>query len=54
MKQKLKVNKARNLVALNPLLTKGGVYHQEEVDVVRKRDKRNEKLKLNSVDWLKG
>lgn len=53
MKHKVKLNKARNLVALNPLLKKGGVYHQDEVDVVRKREKRQQQLKLNKIDWFK-
>jgi hypothetical protein len=54
MKKKPKLHQARNLVALNPLLKKGGVNHQEDIDVVRKRKRREEKLKLNKTDWLKG
>lgn len=53
MKKKAKLHKVRNLIALNPLLRKGGLYEQEDIDVVRKRVKREQKLKLKKIDWLK-
>ncbi|AXI02065.1 hypothetical protein [Aquirhabdus parva] len=53
MKQKkANVFKERNHLALHPLLHKGGVNHNEKVDVARQRERRALRQSLNHTDWL--
>ncbi len=44
----------RNHVALHPLLHKSGVHDDEDVDIVRMRDRKREQLRLRRTDWLSG
>ena len=44
--------KPRNYLALNPLLKKGGIHEKEDVDIVRKKRRRETKQQLRQTDWL--
>jgi len=44
--------KPRNYLALNPLLKKGGVHEKEDIDIVRKKRRRETKQQLRKTDWL--
>lgn len=44
--------KPRNYLALNPLLKKGGIHEKEDVEIVRKKRRRETKKKLRQTDWL--
>lgn len=44
--------KPRNYLALNPLLQKGGIHEKEDVEIVRKKRRRETKQKLRQTDWL--
>ena len=44
--------KPRNYLALNPLMQKGGVHEKEDVDIVRKKRRRETKQSLRQTDWL--
>lgn len=51
-RHKAKLNRSRNLVALNPLLHKSGVHHKDDIDVARMRERRKQKRLLKKTDWL--
>ncbi|ALF59374.1 hypothetical protein [Psychrobacter urativorans] len=44
--------KPRNYLALNPLLKKGGIHDKEDIDSVRKKNRRENKQQLRKTDWL--
>ena len=44
--------KARNYLALDPLLKKGGIHEKEDIDIVRKKRRRETKQQLRQTDWL--
>jgi len=44
--------KTRNYLALNPLLKKGGIHEKEDIDIVRKKRRRETKQQLRKTDWL--
>ncbi|MDE2421672.1 MAG: hypothetical protein KGO49_10910 [Gammaproteobacteria bacterium] len=44
--------KERNLLALHPLLHKGGVHQEEDVDMARMRERKREQLRLRKTNWL--
>ncbi len=44
--------KPRNYLALNPLLKKGGIHEKEDIDIVRKKGRRETKQQLRKTDWL--
>ena len=44
--------KARNYLALDPLLKKGGIHEKEDIDIVRKIRRRETKQQLRQTDWL--
>ena len=44
--------KARNYLALDPLLKKGGIHEKEDIDIVRKKRRRETKHQLRQTDWL--
>lgn len=44
--------KPRNYLALNPLLKKGGIHEKEDIDIVRKKRRRETKQQLRQTDWL--
>ena len=44
--------KPRNHVAFNPLLKKGGVHEKDNIEVVRKKKRREAKKILRQKDWL--
>jgi len=44
--------KPRNYLALNPLLKKGGIHGKEDIDIVRKKRRRETKQQLRKTDWL--
>lgn len=44
--------KPRNYLALNPLLKKGGIHEKEDIDIVRKKRRRETKQQLRKSDWL--
>lgn len=44
--------KPRNYLALNPLLRKGGIHEKEDIDIVRKKRRRETKQQLRQTDWL--
>ena len=46
------VVKPRNYLALNPLLKKGGIHEKEDIDIVRKKRRRETKQQLRKTDWL--
>lgn len=50
--QALGAVKPRNYLALNPLLKKGGIHEKEDIDIVRKKRRRETKQQLRQTDWL--
>ena len=44
--------KPRNYLALDPLLRKGGIHEKEDIDLVRKKRRRETKQELRQTDWL--
>jgi len=44
--------KPRNYLALNPLLKKGGIHEKEDIDIMRKKRRRETKQQLRKTDWL--
>lgn len=44
--------KPRNYLALNPLLQKGGLHEKDDVDIARKKQRRQTKQNLRKKDWL--
>lgn len=44
--------KPRNYLALDPLLRKGGIHEKEDIDLVRKKRRRETKQQLRQTDWL--
>lgn len=48
----LGVVKPRNYLALDPLLRKGGIHEKEDIDIVRKKRRRETKQQLRQTDWL--
>ena len=44
--------KTRNYLALNTLLKKGGIHEEEDIDIVRKKRRRETKQQLRKTDWL--
>lgn len=50
--QTLGVVKSRNYLALDPLLRKGGIHEKEDIDIVRKKRRRETKQQLRQTDWL--
>jgi len=44
--------KPRNYLALDPLLRKGGLHEKEDIDIVRKKRRRETKQQLRKTDWL--
>jgi hypothetical protein len=50
--KKLPKFKERNLLVLHPLLHKGGVHQEEDVDTARIRERKREQLRLRQTDWL--
>lgn len=44
--------KPRNYLALDPLLRKGGIHEKEDIDLVRKKRRRETKQQLRQRDWL--
>ena len=50
--QSLGAVKPRNYLALNPLLQKSGIHEKEDIDIVRKKRRRETKQTLRQTDWL--
>ncbi len=50
--QTLGAVKPHNYLALNPLLRKGGIHEKEDIDIVRKKRRRETKQRLRQTDWL--
>lgn len=50
--QTLGAVKPRNYLALDPLLRKGGLHEKEDIDIVRKKRRRETKQQLRQTDWL--
>ena len=50
--QTLGTVKPRNYLALDPLLRKGGIHEKEDIDIVRKKRRRETKQQLRQTDWL--
>lgn len=50
--QSLATIKPRNYLALDPLLRKGGIHEKEDIDIVRKKRRRETKQQLRQTDWL--
>ncbi len=50
--QALGAVKPRNYLALDPLLRKGGIHEKEDIDIVRKKRRRENKQQLRQTDWL--
>lgn len=44
--------KARNYLVLDPLLKKGGIHEKADIDIVRKKRRRETKQQLRQTDWL--
>ncbi len=51
-RQMLGAVKPRNYLALDPLLRKGGIHEKEDIDIVRKKRRRETKQQLRQTDWL--
>ena len=49
--QTLAAVKPRNYLALDPLLRKGGIHEKEDIDIVRKKRRRETKQQLRKTDW---
>ena len=52
IQQTLGAIKPRNYLALDPLLRKGGIHEKEDIDIVRKKRRRETKQRLRQTDWL--
>ncbi|OEH67879.1 MAG: hypothetical protein BAX61_10685 [Psychrobacter sp. B29-1] len=52
VQQSLSTIKPRNYLALDPLLRKGGIHEKEDIDIVRKKRRRETKQQLRKTDWL--
>ncbi len=52
IQQTLGTVKPRNYLALDPLLRKGGIHEKEDVDIVRKKRRRETKQQLRQTNWL--
>ncbi|GAC1374604.1 MAG: hypothetical protein NVS3B3_10550 [Aquirhabdus sp.] len=52
--KKLPRFKERNLLVLHPLLQKGGVHQEADIDTVRMRERKREQVRLRKTDWLEG
>ena len=52
IQQTLGAVKPRNYLALDPLLRKGGIHEKEDIDIVRKKRRRETKQQLRQTDWL--
>ncbi|MGM8891337.1 hypothetical protein ACS8FA_10860 [Psychrobacter sp. 1Y1] len=52
VQQSLGTVKPRNYLALDPLLRKGGIHEKEDIDIVRKKRRRETKQQLRKTDWL--
>ncbi|MBE0442077.1 hypothetical protein EI164_08385 [Psychrobacter sp. FME13] len=52
VQQSLGTVKPRNYLALDPLLRKGGIHEKEDIDIVRKKRRRETKQRLRQTDWL--
>lgn len=50
--QSMDAVKPRNYLALNPLLRKGGIHEKEDIDIARKKRRRETKQQLRQTDWL--
>lgn len=50
--QTLGAVRPRNYLALDPLLRKGGIHEKEDIDIVRKKRRRETKQQLRQTDWL--
>lgn len=50
--QTLGAVKPRNYLALDPLLRKGGIHEKEDIEIVRKKRRRETKQQLRQRDWL--
>ena len=50
--QTLGAVKPRNYLALDPLLRKGGIHEKEDVDIIRKKRRRETKQRFRKTDWL--
>ena len=50
--QTLGAVKPRNYLALDPLLRKGGIHEKEDINIVRKKRRRETKQRLRQTDWL--
>jgi len=50
--QSLSTVKSRNYLVLDPLLRKGGIHEKEDIDIVRKKRRRETKQQLRQTDWL--
>ena len=50
--QTLGAVKPRNYLVLDPLLRKGGIHEKEDIDIVRKKRRRETKQQLRQTDWL--
>ena len=44
--------KPRNYLALDPLLRKGGIHEEDNIDSARKKLRRETKQQLRQKDWL--
>jgi hypothetical protein len=51
--KKLPQFRERNHLALHPLLHKGGVHQEDDIDTARMRERRATRQKLKRTDWLK-
>ena len=52
IQQTLGAFKPGNYLALDPLLRKGGIHEKEDIDIVRKKRRRETKQQLRQTDWL--
>lgn len=52
--KKLPRFKERNLLVLHPLLHKGGVHQQQDIDTARMRERKREQTRLRKTDWFEG
>lgn len=51
-RKKLPQFRERNHLALHPLLHKGGVHAEDDVEKARERERRAERKRLHKTDWL--
>lgn len=50
--QSLGALKLRNYLALNPLLKKGCIHEKDDIDIIRKKRRRETKQNLRQTNWL--